>query len=324
MPRLSEAQIEQARSMDLLDYLQTYEPGNVRKSKGRAEQHEMVEHDSLKISNGKWYRHSQGIGGYSALDFLVKIRGVHFVDAVLSLTGGYALQPEQDNYASKARPPPKPPPKPKPFTLPKPNRNADRAVAYLRGRGISKTVINRCISAGLLYENGKHNCVFVGKDGDKPKFACERGTADDTKKDVAGSDKRFSFTLSPENPNGSNTLAVFESPIDSLAHFSIHEMGQTAWDGHRLSLGGVSSLALISFLERNPDITNIHLCLDSDKAGKEATTRIISELLSDKRFSDKKISVAPPPIGKDYADTLKAIQQLHMEKSKTTYRQNEK
>ncbi|MCL1882470.1 MAG: DUF3991 and toprim domain-containing protein [Defluviitaleaceae bacterium] len=324
MPRLSEAQIEQARSMDLLDYLQTYEPHNVRKSKGRANQHEMVEHDSLKMSNGKWYRHSQGVGGYSALDFLVKIRGVHFVDAVLSLTGGYAIPPEQDMTASKARPPPKPPSKPKPFTLPKPNRNADRVVAYLRGRGISKTVINRCILAGLLYENDKHRCVFVGKDGDKAKFACERGTADDTKKDVAGSDKRFSFTLPPENPNGSNTLAVFESPIDSLAHFSIHEMGQTEWDGHRLSLGGVSSLALISFLERNPDITNIQLCLDSDKAGKEATQRIIGELLSDKRFSDKTIIVAPPPIGKDYADTLKAIQQLHMEKSKTTYRQNEK
>ena len=85
----------------------------------------------------------------------------------------------------------------------------------------------------------------------------------------------------------------------------------------------ISSLALISFLERNPNITNIQLCLDNDKAGKEATSRIIKELLSDKRFSHMKITVAPPPIGKDYADTLKAIQQLNKEKSKSNYRPHE-
>ena len=93
-----------------------------------------------------------------------------------------------------------------------------------------------------------------------------------------------------------------------MAHASIHEMGQTGWDGHRLSLGGVSSVALYGFLERNPQITSIQLCLDNDKAGHEATNRIIRELLSDKRYGNIKIEIAPPPIGKDYADTAKAIQ----------------
>jgi hypothetical protein len=51
----------------------------------------MVEHDSLKMSNGKWFRHSTQQGGYSALDFLIKVRGVHFVDAVQSLTGGNTI-----------------------------------------------------------------------------------------------------------------------------------------------------------------------------------------------------------------------------------------
>ena len=319
MPWLEEWQIQQARSVSLLDYLQTHEPVNVHKC--GADEYRMVEHDSLKMSNGKWFRHSTQYGGCSALDFLVKVRGINFVDAVLSLTEGKYFSQNQQWTPQKASPLPRPPPKP--FHLPKPNRNCDRVVAYLRGRGISKTVISRCIKAGLLYENKKHRCVFVGKDGDKPKFACERGTEDDLKKDVSGSDKRFSFSLPPENPGNNSILAVFESPVDSLAHFTIHEIGQTGWDGHRLSLSGVSSLALISFLERNPDITNIQLCLDSDKAGKEATSRIIRELLNDRRFSDKRIIVAPPPIGKDYADTLKAIQQLHMEKSKTSCRRHE-
>jgi hypothetical protein len=215
---------------------------------------------------------------------------------------------------------PKPKSKLRPFSLPKPNRNADRVIAYLRGRGISQNAIYPCIKAGILYESNKHRCVFVGKDDDNPKFACERGTDGDLKKDVSGSDKRFSFSLSPEKPSKSNTLAIFESPIDCLAHFTIHEIGQTGWDGYRLSLGGVSSLALNSFLERNPGINEIYLCLDSDKAGRDATTRIVGELISNKQFSDKRIIVAPPPIGKDYADTAKAIQQFHIEKSKTISR----
>ena len=317
IPLLSEEQILQARSVDVLDYLQTHEPYSIRKS-GVGE-HCLKEHDSFKMSNGKWFWHSQGFGGHSALDFLIKVRGVSFVDAVQSLTDGVHLSQYNEKSVQKAEQQPKPS---KPFNLPMPNKNNDRVIAYLRGRGISKELINRCINAGILYECAKHRCVFVGKDGDIPKFACERGTTDDWRKDVSGSNKRFGFTLPPENPN-STTLAVFESTVDSMAHHCIHDIGQTGWDGHRLSLGGVSSLALISFLERNPNITNIQLCLDNDKAGKEATSRIIKELLSDKRFSHMKITVAPPPIGKDYADTLKAIQQLNKEKSKSNYRPHE-
>jgi hypothetical protein len=240
-----------------------------------------------------------------------------FVDAVQSLTGGAYLSRHSEKSMPKAKPPPKPP---RPFKLPKPSKNNDRAIAYLRGRGIGKDVISRCINFGILYESDKHRCVFVGKDGDTPKFACERGTADDWRKDVSGSNKRFGFVLPPKNPEAGDTLAIFESAVDSLAHNSIHDIGQTGWDGHRLSLGGVSSLALDGFLERNPDITNIQICLDNDKAGKEAASRIIKELLADKRFSKMRITVAPPPIGKDYADTLKAIHQINKEKSKTTDR----
>jgi hypothetical protein len=319
MPRLSEEQIQQARSVELLEYLKAYEPSNVRKS-GSGE-YCMVEHDSLKMSNGKWFRHSTQQGGYSALDFLVKVRGVHFVDAVMSLTSGYVPESDRKKAEQKSKPQEsaKQPAPPKPFMLPKPNKNCDRVVAYLRGRGISKTIINRCITAGLLYESAAHRCVFVGKDENgKARFACERGTEDERKKDVAGSSKIFSFTLPPEIPSNNSTLAVFESPADSLAHFTIHEMGQTGWDGYRLSLGGVQSAALYGFLERNPQITSVQLCLDNDNAGQDATNRIIKEVLSDKRYAHVKITLKPPPFGKDYADTVLAIKKNSIEKSTMT------
>ena len=56
MPPLSDEQILRARDIDLLSYLQTHEPSNVRKN--RSGEYYMVEHDSLKMSNGKWFRHS--------------------------------------------------------------------------------------------------------------------------------------------------------------------------------------------------------------------------------------------------------------------------
>ena len=40
------------------------------------------EHDSLKISNGMWYWFSRSIGGRSALDYLIKVEGMAFTEAV--------------------------------------------------------------------------------------------------------------------------------------------------------------------------------------------------------------------------------------------------
>ena len=316
MPRLSDEQILKARSIDLLSYLQTHEPGSVRKT--HSGEYYMVEHDSLKISNGKWFRHSTQQGGYSALDFLVKVRGVHFVDAVQSLTGSSGFYDYKDRTGYKAHQTLQAKAPPKPFILPKPNRNNDCVVAYLRGRGIGKEIINRCIKAGLLYESDKHRCVFVGKDENGvARFACERGITDDLKKDAPGSSKKHGFTLPPDEPDGhgNSVLAVFESPVDCLAHASIHHTGHTGWDGHRLSLGGVSSAALHGFLERNPQIKTVQLSLDNDTAGQFATKRIINELLSDKRYSHSRLTVATAPIGKDYADTAMVISQNNINKS---------
>lgn len=61
--QLDPAIIEQARQMDLLSYLQRYEPSNLKRVVGNV--YCTREHDSLKIYNGKWYWWSRGIGGVS-------------------------------------------------------------------------------------------------------------------------------------------------------------------------------------------------------------------------------------------------------------------
>ena len=313
IPKFTDEQLEAVKSIDLLTYIQTYEPNNIKKV--GSDVYQLKDHDSLKISNGKWFRHSRGYGGHNALDFLVKVRGMDFVNAVQSLIDGrFTYVPAAPNNT-------KPKPPKEPMKLPPPNKNNDQVYAYLQGRGIDKAIIRRCIENGSLYESAKtHHCVFVGFDGDKAKFACVRSTNGDMKKDIKNADKRYNFVLPPKNPDSRN-LAVFESPADVLSHASIYEMGGKEWDGHRLSLGGVSSLALISFLERHTEINCVHLSLDNDKAGKEATDRIIKELLSDKRFSHIKITVAPPPMGKDFNDTLQAIRQINKENTQNRSKQ---
>lgn len=72
--RVDPDELERIRQIDLLTYLREFEPGNLQKVKGTTNVYCTVDHDSLKISNGKWFWWSQGFGGYSALDYLIKVR----------------------------------------------------------------------------------------------------------------------------------------------------------------------------------------------------------------------------------------------------------
>jgi len=133
---------------------------------------------------------------------------------------------------------------------------------------------------------------------------------DDFKADVRGSDKRFSFSLPAENP-ASQHLMVFESPIDLLSEVTLRQRGHLACglnssaDIHRLSLGGTSDVALIAYLERNPAIEQITLCLDADEAGQTAARKIAAKLANDNRFEHITVKNNPPQDGtKDYNEVL--------------------
>ena len=294
MPGVTDEQIAAARSVDLLSYLQAYEPGSIRKS--GPDEYRMVEHNSLKISNGKWYRHSRSYGSNNALDFLMWVRGMKFADAVSVLADGRATpgqynQP-QSSPSEKQR---------KLFALPIPNRNNHRAIAYLMGRGISRDVIGHCIRAGSLYESVRHhNCVFVGKDtGGKPRFACQRSTAGDFKRDVTGSDKRYSFAIPARD---SPDLYVFEAPVDLLSLATIRQRDSPeSWtDAHYLSLGGTSMRALDQYLKDHPDVRSVALCLDNDQAGRDVAAKIRSML----EPQGYKVSDMLPLTGKDWNQHL--------------------
>ena len=125
--------------MDLLTYLQNYEPGELMKSGG---EYCTRTHDSLKISHGKWMWWSRGFGGASALDYLIKVQGLSFSDAVhtiLNYTG--------TRVPVRAEPPPKEPVK-KELLLPERSPTSDVITDYLFSRGIDLEIIRDCIDKG--------------------------------------------------------------------------------------------------------------------------------------------------------------------------------
>ena len=158
-------QIAQAKEWDLLTYLQRYDPHQLVHVGGST--YCTREHDSLKISNGKWNWFSRKIGGKTALDYLIKVQGFSFTQAVEALTGPNLSPPPPAVQAGLKEQ------GPRKLVLPQASRCATHVVSYLHGRGIDYDVIDYCIQTGRLYESlPYHNAVFVGRDRQgQPRYA---------------------------------------------------------------------------------------------------------------------------------------------------------
>ena len=91
MPYIAPEVVQEVKRMDLLTYLKNYEPHELVHFSGNT--YTTKTHDSLKISNGKWMWWSKGIGGRSALDYLIKVRDYTFMEAVEALAGLAGVMP---------------------------------------------------------------------------------------------------------------------------------------------------------------------------------------------------------------------------------------
>ena len=220
MPFIAPELIIQAKQMDLLTYLKNYEPYELVKFSGNT--YCTRTHDSLKISNGKWIWWSRGIGGRSALDYLIKVKGYSFLEAVETIIGHTAIQaPVYEKPQAKEEN--------KPLLLPEKCVSNRVITEYLFGRGIDFEIINYCISNDLIFESlPYHNVVFVGYDEKKePKYAAYRST---NKRrimgDCSGSKKDYSFRLGKENLE---EVHLFECAIDLLSYATLAKLNGQDW-----------------------------------------------------------------------------------------------
>ena len=295
MQLIPKEDIQRAREMDLLTYLTYYEPGNLKHVSGNV--FSTVEHDSLIINNGKWCWFSRQIGGKSALDYLIKVKGIPFRDAVERIIGNIT---EPLPVVKQAESPPKE------FVMPELNSDTTRVSTYLASRGIDPEITKWCIDHKLIFETAKYgNVVFVGYDKQgNPKHGSMRSTTTPYKGDVKGSDKRFAFRLiRAEHPR---KVHVFEAVPDLLSYATCVKLRGGNWRKETyLSLAGIggSSLpkALEQFLKDYPDISHIYLHLDNDEPGRNAA-KTIKGLLSGKYV----VKDQPPPSGKDYNEYLQS------------------
>lgn len=299
MPYVPADVVKKASEMDLLTYLQNYEPNELIKVSASA--YSTKTHGSMNISNGMWYWHSGGFGGVSALSYLTKVRGMYLPHAVEQVLGKAAVVPPVFvTQKIKER---------KEFLLPKQNGTVYRMVQYLQSRGIDLAVIKHCYDLGILYESqGYGNAVFVGKDeAGIAAYAHLRGHK--FMGEVEGSQKKYSFSVPAAKP--SSTVHLFESPIDLLSYATLEKRrGQKPWQDNLLSLAGVSRfsthlpVALEHYLTQFSHTKTVICRLDNDETGQKAAERI-KELLAGRC----EVSSVPPPKGKDYNEYLCQIVQ---------------
>lgn len=336
MAYYTQEQIEKAREMDLLTYLQNYEPQELVHVTGKT--YSTREHDSLKISNGKWMWWSRGFGGASALDYLIKVRGDSFTKAMEKILGQEARRPpifapkEEPMKDAKARK----------LLLPDKSPTTDVIRTYLAGRGIDLEIIDTCIRDGLIYESmPHHNCIFVGFDRNGgARYASFRATRPEKiMGEAAGSDKKYSFRIEPAKQPGTSpgnnhasrqsigrTVHVFESAIDLLSFATKMKHLTGDWRAEpMLFLGGVYAprgdpaqgklpISLAERLKDDPNIRSIALHLDNDFAGREA-----AKMLHVKLAERYQVRNEPPRYGKDMNDELMHMIQKNRKKERENH-----
>ena len=335
--RFTDAELETARATDLPDLLASL--GYQVKRVGSY--YTTKEMDSLRIKNRRtWFRYSENRGG-DAISFLERFEGKSFPEAVeylLDFVGAksaHSVSACGENCARSLAPPlpiesaplgfdgdpagarflRAPPPVPEkkavPFALPPPNSDNRRVTAYLQKRCIAPQVIRDFISAGLLYEDEQyHNCVFVGRNGaGKPVFAAKRGTYDLNgaafRGGVPGSDKDVAFRL----PCDSRQLRVFvfEAPIDLMSYCTLHRSVKS----NAVALCCLYDGPLDTYLQENPHLRRIDLCLDADGPGRESAERMKAKYIQ----QGYSVTIHTPARGKDWNEYLQ-----HRQKSRDNER----
>ena len=294
--------LQKAKEMDLLTYLMNFNPSELVKVS--EDTYSTKTHDSLIISNNLWHRFSTNEGGKTALDYLIKVEGYSLQEAARIILNHQNIELKQAPKKEKN--------KTKSIVIPVRNKDNNIAIDYLKNRGIDEDIIKYCIDNKLLYqEQNTNNVVFIGYDNNHNiKYAGCRSTGiKRIMRDAKGSSKEFSFRLL-SNTN-KDSIHLFESSIDLLSYATLLKIKGYDWQNQNLiALAGVYQpanrieqskvpITVLNFLHNNPNIKQIVLHFDNDRAGRDATKAFIIAL--DNKYD---IYDIPAPYGKDINDYL--------------------
>lgn len=302
--RFTQDEIDRCSEVNLVELAKTKGYELVRSGQ---DHYKIPGHGGLTLSaNGEgFYNHSLEKGG-KAIQFLMQVENKTWYAAVKELTGGFNESPQPYRSAAPVAEKPR-----AAFALPPKGPHMRNVFAYLsQTRAIDNAVISDFAHQGLLYQNEKRSCVFVGSNQDgTAEYAMQRSTYDSRtnpdgtnihafKGEVSGSDKSRGFAYR----GGGDTVHVFESPIDMMSYMScLQASGADYKQSNYLALGGVCSKALDRYLLENPDTQKLVLLMDNDEAGNRA------KMSFEEKYSEAGLRVEIPTYGaKDWNEKLLA------------------
>lgn len=300
--KVTKQQIEKAKQMDLLTYLQSYEPDELVKA--GLHDYRTKTHSSLVVSdNGLWYWHSMKMGGKTALKYLCNVYGMEFTDAVVLLCENESKHPlsfqrVKTPVAEEA----------KILLVPPADQCDDTAMRYLLNREIEPAVLDFCKAQKILYQSSTHgyaNCAFVCKDENgMVRSVMLRGCKGSYRGNAYGSNKKYGFCILAENP-AADIVEVYEAPIDALsgASLRLQQQGDNWKKLHYLAMGGFDLSAIELFLHTHPQVKKVAFCLDNDAPGRVRSAEFILALKSKGYI----VQDRPPRFGKDFNDTLRHV-----------------
>lgn len=319
-PKYSQQEIDEVAQTDMVSFLSsTYGFHFRRKGNG----YSCVEHSSLFINANRrwWYWNSKGVGGDNIFvwnkniehigfkNTMMQILGKVFEESIIDDTPEKSTNNQKDNHSHFDA-----------NGIPQQTEGkfANLFAYLIQTRCISKDVISELVKEKKIYQDTRKNIVFTNRDENgNIKFWCQRGTNPELKytKNAPGSNNEYyGFTLNC-NPD-SDTVYVFEAPIDLLSHCTIADIRAKksgAWrEQNRIALLGVNDYALECYLPTHPNIKTIKFCLDNDEAGIKATEKY-SRKYSELGYHIEKIFYNGP--GKDMNEVLcNHIQRIQMKK----------
>ena len=262
--RLSKEQITQARQTDLYEFLTAYRPEDYG-----------VEGDSLRPLDNHSISIRRGYCGYkdfatgetgNSLDYLTRHCGYTFQDAVKELcTEAVTVTlPDRADTRNVA----------KQIIFPKMAQNNDRAIGYLRFRGITEDTTEMLINRGLVYQDADHsNIVFINKERDCAEV---RGTiiSNGTRYRrcfKTSADRFWWFEKPRKEPLERRKVFVCEGALDAISLYELRDREP----GIYVSICGVTNYQAIDRIVRNGKEKNydIHICVDNDDAGQLCRAR---------------------------------------------------
>ncbi|SEI13446.1 Protein of unknown function [Halobacillus karajensis] len=273
---VSADQVEVARNVDLIDYLER--KGEPLKREGKYYRHQV--HDSLVIKDQMYAWNSRDEKGAGVINFAKMFYGMSFPEAVLDLNAqGYKVKDNLQEQKTK-----------EPYQYPSHYEVNDRTKAkdYLtKERKIHPKIVNWLDNKDLIAQDKLGNVVFKWKHQGEIVGVDRQGTSlmEDGRM-FKGIDRNShgsaGFSVDIGKPN---SIYLFESPIDALSYWSIKK-GKLQ-DTRLVSMSGLKRQTMIDEIKRmgkeGNKVKQITFCTDNDKAGRDFSIkyhRLMSDRLS--------------------------------------------